>query len=219
MRKLLGAILAVLFVVPVLQEVKKMADKSTVTFALKAFKLNLSLMPNFQMLKKSIRDMLTGLPKKVVEATKADGLLKSFDEYAKTAESNPGAFQNALDGFGKWADSALEWVDKQNPDDLVAQRGRQGEQDTELELFGTKQLTSLHAGSLIAGSKLQQIFQTGLPEGFNEWDSLIKVTNKLRGAIFDLIPTEKRPKKAKKDKDANTEGGNVEGEGSGETEA
>ena len=176
-----------------------MADRSTVTYEVKRIKMALELVPNFQMLKKSLRDMLVSLPKKVTEGTAADNLLKSYEEFLKA-----GNFENAIDGFKKWTDTALDWLSKQTDEDLIAQRGRQGEVDTKLTLFGKELLSSQHAGELIKGSQLQSIIMNGLPDGFSEWDAFMNVTNRLRTIIYDLIPQDKRPKRPRGTKSEDT---------------
>lgn len=171
-----------------------MADRRSTMFILKSFEHGLGIVPNFQMLKKSVRDMNIAIPKTIRDGIHSDQLLEQIELFTKQ-EGN--GFDNAIDAFKKWIVQAISFADKADDDDFESRRGRDTS-NTKVTLFGELELVPVHAGRLIAGSPLETYLKSGLPEGFTGWNELNMVLNSLATGIRGLIPDDKRPKRAPK---------------------
>ena len=180
-----------------------MADKNQALYTVKLFDMALQIVPNFSALKKSVRDMVTGLSKPAREITAADGLIDSVKAYSESEEE--GAFQNALDALRKWTTESISALERTPEDELESKRGRDTS-NLKVTLFGNTKLVAEHAGDLLKGSPLAQYLANGLPDSFSgNWPDLNMVLNNVANGVRELIPEDKRPKRPRKGTGDNAE--------------
>jgi hypothetical protein len=180
-----------------LEGIQKMADKNTTLFYVKAFEMQLSLVPGFPALKKMYRDLNVSLPKKVKDAigseTKAEEL-KVWQTQNK--------FADALDQVKKWIAESVNLLENAEDDLFESKRGRDVS-NIEVTLFGSTAPIQDHVAILIAGSKLGEL-TAGMVDtkewNENEWKSLHSVLSAIKSqAIDSIVPAEFKPKRGKKD--------------------
>ncbi len=181
-------------------------DKTGTMYILKSFKVNLQLIPNFQVLGVAVRDMQSKLSKPIAEIIKSEPLKGALEAF-KTNNK----FEDATHAFGLWVDKALEAIKDLPEDKFIGQRGRDTS-NTKVTLFGQLITVPEHVAKLVEGSKLSQILAQGpksLDPNFmdSSWKDLHMVFNSLKTSLTNAIPETaktKRQTREQKEAEANT---------------
>lgn len=170
-------------------------DRSTIVYNYSAFKMAIPIMPGFPVLKKSLADLGVKIPKAVREATGQESLLEAFNKHQQA-----NTWADCQDALTKWVDRALEWVNQASDDQLETKRGIDVS-TVVVTLFGKEATVPVAAGILLKGCELQKLLVSEkLEMSEQEFKDLNKVLNFIRASCADLIPSEYKEKRTRKEK-------------------